>query len=478
MKFTVYNTHMELHPYNKGDYPEIEEIYTAVDPFTMDFIPCGYIIENKTLFLPRGTPIHYVEKATKTRASISRKSDPQEDMHVKHYPTVEPRDELQEETINFLLQPDHQLSVNLVTGFGKSFVVAYSIMMLNKRAIIITPDDGLKHQWIKTFEEMMDVSSDDILDISSSDTMKAILNGELNVDNVDVFFVNHQTLRSFFVRYGPMAFKTFFRKIKVGIKVYDEAHKEFHNILLIDAYTNTDRTWYITATFDRSDKTESKCFRTAFNSVIQFGGEESRKVSPPHTIYHVVNVNSQISVQNRKKVMGWNGMTGASYGRYAFENNPKDTVTKTIIELIEKLEGMEGKILVLVPLIDAVDSVAAKLQERFPDKIVSVYHSKVPKEEKADAFDADIIVSTLKSCGTGKDIKGLRTVINTEALASKVNAEQMIGRLRPYKDKNGKQLDTLFFDIVDVCIPPVVWWWKARFKRIKDIVKKVVHLDR
>ena len=95
------------------------------------------------------------------------------------------------------------------------------------------------------------------------------------------------------------------------------------------------------------------------------------------------------------------------------------------------------------------------------------------KEEKESAEKKDIIVSTIKSCGTGKDIKGLRCVICAEPIASKVVIQQTIGRLRPYaKDKN-----TYFFDIVDICIPTVNWWWKARFKKIQTLVKETIYLN-
>ena len=150
---------------------------------------------------------------------------------------------------------------------------------------------------------------------------------------------------------------------------------------------------------------------------------------------------------------------------------------KTIVEIVKKLNGMDGKILILVPLIAAVDKVYEDLQKDFPDKTIGKYHSKMNKDEKEESLNKDIIVSTLKSCGTGRDIKGLRAMINTEALASKINAEQMIGRLRPYKDEDGNLKDTYFFDIVDVCIQPANYWFKARFKRIKELVKEVIMLN-
>ena len=97
----------------------------------------------------------------------------------------------------------------------------------------------------------------------------------------------------------------------------------------------------------------------------------------------------------------------------------------------------------------------------------------MPKDEKEEELKKDIIVTTIKSCGTGKDIPGLRALISADPLASKLGSRQLVGRLRPYSEI----LDTYFFDIVAIDILPCTWWWKARYKAIKDLVKATVFLQ-
>ena len=36
MQLDVYNTHMELYPYKKDDYPIIEDMFTAIDKMSGD----------------------------------------------------------------------------------------------------------------------------------------------------------------------------------------------------------------------------------------------------------------------------------------------------------------------------------------------------------------------------------------------------------------------------------------------------------
>ena len=472
LKLDVYNTHMELYPYVKDDYRVIENMYTAIDKHTQKEVPCGYLIENSKLYLPRGTSVSKLEYIVGTEANYIQESDPIEKMSREFKSMYDLRNKLQEDSVKHLTtEGGHQIGLNLGTGIGKTFCVAYASTQLNEKAIIVTPNEGLKSQWINTYHKMFNYRPKNLMNIAGSNIITGIM--EDMIEPADVYFVNHATLRNYMTNLNGYALHKFFKKIQVGIKVYDEAHMEFGNILLIDNFSNTNRTWYLTATFDRSDKTQSVCFKRAFSTVITFGESESMQVMEKHVIYHVVNINSRPTPKNRGKVMSFPGLTAASYGRYAFLDDENNTAYNAILNILEKIKDIEGKTIIFVPLIEAVDLVVKKLKLDHPDKSVGAYHSKTSKDEKESAIKKDIIVTTIKSCGTGRDIPGLRSCICLDPVASKVIAQQLIGRLRPYA--KGKM--TFFFDIVDVAFAPLNWWWKSRFKKIETLVKEVVYLN-
>lgn len=462
---------MELYPYKKDDYPIIEDMYMVEDKHSGAIVPCGFTIENGKLYLPKGSPISKIVRLTKATVNKIDDSDPSSNMHRQFYAAYDPRDEIQEQSIKFLRESESQAALNLATGLGKTYSVAAASTLMRERTLIITPNETLKKQWIKTYRTMFDYRESDLFNISGSNSIQLILDNL--IDPCDVYFVNHSTLRNYLTATNGYMLHQFFKKLNIGIKVYDEAHMEFGNILLMDFFSNTKHTWYLTATFDRSSKEESKCFKQAFSSVPAYGSNESKEVVQKHVIYHVVKINSHISRKNMGRVMGYPGLTAASYGRYAFLMDPTESAYVTIKMLINKVKKLDGKILIFVPLIDAVDKVAKQLKDDFPDKTIGIFHSKVSKDEKDEAEKRDIIVSTIKSLGTGKDIKGLRSIICAEPIASKVVAEQMIGRLRPYAPDK----DTYFFDIIDVAIPALNWWFNARYKRIMTLVKNTVYLD-
>ena len=368
---------------------------------------------------------------------------------------------------------DHLYLTNDFIVTHNTFCVAYASTELSEKTIIITPNESLKQQWLKTYNTMFDYRPKNLMNIAGSNIIEDILDEKIPTDQTDVFFVNHQTLRSFISQTNGYQLHNFFKKIQVGIKVYDESHMEFGNILLIDFFSNTKRTWYLTATFDRSDKTESACFKRAFQTVDTYGDLESAEVVRKHVVYHVVNFNSRIEPAQRAKLLGYPGFSAGKYGTYSIFEDKNETLYHVILDILKKTKDVEGKTLIFLPLIDCVDRVVEQLKKDFPEKSIAAYHSKIPKDEKEVAEKQDVIVSTIKSCGTGRDIKRLRIIICAEPVVSKVVTEQVIGRLRPYAPDK----DTLFFDLIDRSISQLSWWYRARFRKIESLVKDVVQLN-
>ena len=396
-------------------------------------------------------------------------------MHYNHYT------HLKIESIRFVrtekarcIVVDNPEHLYLTTDYivtHNTFCVAYATNKLKRKTLIITPTEGLKVQWINTYRKMMGYREEQICNIAGGAVIDAILND--SIPPADIYVANHSTLRNYLTATNGWMFHQFMKKLQVGIKVYDEAHLDFANILLLDDFSNTEQTWYLTATFGRSDKTEQKCYKQAFSTLVSYGENESLATMRKHVIYHTVQINTHVTPYHRAKLMAYPGFSAAKFGKYAFFEDKNETCYHAIQKCLDLLKDKEGKILVFVPLIDAVELVADKLHHDYPDKKIGRYHSRMPKDEKEEELKKDIIVTTIKSCGTGKDIPGLRALISADCLASRLGSRQLVGRLRPFSEV----LDTYFFDIVAIDILPCTWWWKARYKAIKDLVKATVFLQ-
>ena len=234
----VYHSHIEVTPYEKGDCPEIEKLMSRYDAVTHKRIPVAYYIEDNTLYLPRGISITLLEKYFGGIPAVVPQPDPYTKIK-KGVATYKPKSTIQENAIKFLTAEDEygyariysQFGLNLDTGEGKTYSTVTAILKLKLKTIIITHQEKLKSQWIKTFDEMTTFPIENICNISGSEVMDKIMNGDINAE---IYFVNHQTLSAYAREHGWKSIREFFKKIKVGIKVIDESHKFFENIFVSD----------------------------------------------------------------------------------------------------------------------------------------------------------------------------------------------------------------------------------------------------
>lgn len=471
----VCHTHIEISPYTKGENERIERMLSVWLDAEFRFDPMGYFIDNDTLYVPRGFNIPILKKEFRSTAFITREHYPYETVKGVRMTTL-PRDRIQEESIDFLTgegkfknsRAYSQQALILDTGDGKTYSTINSIVQLKMRAIIITHQDKIKQQWMNSYLGMTDVSESQLVNISGSDIIEKIMDDDIDGD---YFFVNHQTLKSYSKSHGYNGISDLFKKIRVGIKVYDEAHLSFKNILMIDAFTNVKKTFYITANFDRSDSKEDVLFKKCFSSVYKFGEatknyEEKRK----HIIYVPVVYRSNPSQLQLQSAMNMYGFSVINFSRYSlYEDNDRTTI-RHFFKIFDKANTFDGKILITVPKISDTTFIQSLIEREYPNlgKTIATINSKNSAENNKAARGADIICSTIKSCGTGVDIKGLRCVINLEPFSSNITANQLSGRLREYaKDK-----DTYFFDLIDIAFPTCMRQYKNKISKKSYLRKK------
>ena len=476
-KIVVKHTSMTINDYTLGDNTQLEKYLSLWDENRYCFVPRGYLYneEEQKLHIPRGIEIGYVEKAVDGVAEVDYTPDEYSKASIKI--KASPKDNGQRRAIAFLTGQDafkytakySQLLLNLPPGEGKTVISTMAIATLGLKTIIITHIDKIKDQWIKTLLEMTDLTEYDICDINSSRKIDRLLNKDS--DRSKVYIVNHATLLSYAKTNGWKSITKLFKHIKVGIKIYDEAHLNFDNILKIDMSTNTKKTFYLTATFERSDHKENKLFNRCFKNVVKFTINETQEPKRKHTIYLSILYNSKPTVMEQAVTQGRRGFDKNAYSDYQLNS---DEFYRALAYAVKFFESKEGKMLVLSTKIELVENITKFLKENIENKTINSYHSKVDKDVKDNILIySDIISSTPKSAGTGLDINKLRTVIMTEAYSSKVQAEQASGRLREYSPDDY----TFYVELVDVGFKTVNDMYKKRLPVFKKKCLKVMELN-
>lgn len=446
-KIIVKHSSIVINDYTLGDYDKLEKIFSVYDKICHKHFSKGmeYIEEEKKLILPRGIDIYYLEKIFNTKATLDIKHDPMDEIGevmIKYLP----RDNVQREALDFMIgisnkyinnKQKSQLSVNLPTGKGKSYCSIATISFSRLRTAIITSSLNWLEQWKDYILEYTDIKPREILFLSGSASVNTLLNKK-DITQYKIILVSIATIRSYGDSNGWDKVTELFKYMKVGYKFYDEAHLNFDTMCKIDFYTNTYKTYYVTATPARSNEDENRIFQLYFKNIpsIDLFNHEN----DPHTKYISIRYNSHPTPQEITKCKNQYGLDRNKYTDYITTKENYYKVLSLILNIVLKVEG---KTLIYIGTTKAIMKTKEWIISTFPElwDQVGVYTSKV-KENKEAQLEKRIILSTTKSCGAAMDIKDLKnTVVLAEPFKSEILAVQTLGRTRAD--------NTFYFEVVD-----------------------------
>ena len=449
------NTCYIVNDYHMGDSPGLERNFEFWDPVRHKKEVWGlyYDKEESKLYIPAG----FESWKITYNLHIPKDSIQYEGFH--RYKTIDniqmryrPRDDRQIEALQFMCGvgnyentlSEPSLSVNLPTGAGKTFTSIATIQNFKIKSIIITGSTSLLNQWYKVILDYTNLQNSDILNISGSDMINMILSGKSQkADNAKIFLCPHGTLRSFGDKFGWNKIYQLFEYLGIGIKIFDEAHQNFQNMLMIDYFTNVWKTYYVTATPGRSSWTENRIFQISIGKV---PGIDLWEESDAHTDYVAIKYNSNPSPAVISACKNKYGLDRNKYVNWLTQNDNFYKMLEVVLDLAYKTTiSKGGRVLMYIGTNDGILRVYKYICDYLPQYIgsVGVFTSLVDKEFKSIERDKTILLSTTKSAGAGEDIPDLRmTVALAEPFKSEILARQSLGRTRAE--------NTLYVECVDL----------------------------
>lgn len=446
-KIIVKHTSIIINNYNIGDSIKLENNFTVYDKITHSYFLKGveYVEDEKKLILPRGIDVFYLENIFQCKAVMDTSHDPMDfidKVNIKYLP----RDEIQEEAIAFMSgnttkykknKNYSQFSVNLNTGKGKSYCSIINSAIHSIRSAVITSSINWLNQWKNYILEYTDIKSREIFTITGTPSIQRILSKDMS--QYKFILISHNTIKSYGDSFGWNKVSELFNHLKIGIKYFDEAHLNFVNMSKIDFYTNTYKTYYVTATPARSDKDENAIFQLYFKNVPAIDLFDENE--DPHTNYIAIRYNSRPAPYEISECKNQYGLDRNKYTNYI---TGKDNYYKMIRIILDILFKKKGKSLIYIGTNKAIFKTYEWISYNYPELIndIGIYTSAIPEDEKINQLNKKIILSTTKSTGTAMDIKGLEcTVVLAEPFKSEVLARQTLGRTRSN--------NTLYIEVVD-----------------------------
>lgn len=475
-----------------ADYSDQEK--RAIDNMvaTMDTVFSYEDSDNRRIYLPTGMmnvtkqlfPKHKIEDNSAQYWDYAHITP------IQH--TAEPRNQLQIDFIKFVIEcanKKEKLAGILSPGTGKTFMACYAAIKIGLRTLIIVPTTGIKNQWAETLTGMFNVPEDRVITVNSPKDF-------INV-NGDFVVVSQASLASLNKTYD---LEKIMKANKFGIKVIDEVQMWFHNIIKVDGSSNIANNWYLTGTFGRSADDQNALYQQMFGDLKIFREMDKKPTlfnpkpgnvygMKPHMNVKMVWTHSGLTKEEIKKVTSsmryseregkWMRF-GISMPAYTDLVIPKDgRMTKFLNKLLNTIKSANnevtyGKMLILVPTISSVEVVAKYVKEMYPKLKVGTIHSRNSKQDNGRTrTESDIIISTVKSSGTGSDYKDLSKLVVGEQFKSWILADQVSGRLRRRPD--GK--DTYMWDVVDADIKQLRAWANTRAGILKKKSKSFKVID-
>lgn len=456
-EIVVKNSSIQIRKYRFGSCPRLENCFMVYNPTTHSshYVGIAYDEEKEILYVPRGVDIWYLEKLLETEAIVEKNSfddfDTYTDIKIKYLP----RDDEQKESLRFMLGKKEykatatksQLSVNLNTGKGKTYVSIATFAYTGIKSMIITYSTGWLKQWKDKILEYTNLKEKDICFITGSNTIYRLINmPPEKIYQYKIFLVTHSTLKSYGDNHGWDKVEELFKILRVGIKIYDEAHMNFSNMCMIDYHSNVYKTYYLTATPTRSDPRENMIYQTSFKNVLSI--DLFNPETDPHSNYWAILYNSKPEPYVVSACKNQYGLDRNKYMNYIVTNDNFMKMATIVIDMAMNIIYREGtykdKILIYIGTNQAIEEFVNKIVDIIPDMRgqIGIFTSAVSPEEKELAKEKKFIFTTTKSAGAALDIAHLKVVILLdEPFTSELLARQTIGRLR---DK-----DTYYFEIVD-----------------------------
>ena len=344
----------------------------------------------------------------------------------------------------------------LMTGSGKTVCTIKAIVDMKYPALIVL--SMLIEQWYKSILTFTQLTKDDIVVIKGYASLFGLWKMLDGGYRPKIVIFSTRTLALYCVSpEGPYAQLPSYQKLQevigFGIKVVDECHLNFNTNSLIDYRTNIKMNIYLSATYQRSDSQGARIFNTYFPEELKYGEQFTKK----YTTVYMLRYHLCIPPRDIRRFKVAKGYNHARYEGYLirFSTYLKTFVSEVIRPAILKFYLNVKKpgqhLLILTTTKQFAIALKAQLANQLAMFNLSsgiFFSGSTDDYGKESNLQSDVIISTIKSCGTGRDIKQLKTCINTTSFSSEPQCIQMLGRLRELPGE-----ETIYVDMYNTEIP-------------------------
>lgn len=352
-------------------------------------------------------------------------------------PGVKPL-ERQLPALEFALQPNCTNRIlDADTGFGKT-VAGYLVTAARgeRCAYIMAPTHFIT--WTESITKFLDIDKEDIVVLSGTASfITAYEMAKANLLTAKIFLISGVTYRSYIRKYetGELDPRLpppveYMAALGIGWVLRDEVHEQPHATMKQYMHTNVGMVLGMSATIDTEDPFSLRQYRRYLPPRDTWVSDRNK-----HAIIRAMYYQSSMGV-----TVPCTGPFGYSHIKYegkllrskpllsSYLNIICEAVKQTY--LTDYKPGM--KMFILASTNEMIEQIVRAVKEIAPGKSVASYVQDT-KNKKHVLHNTDIVVTTVGSGGTGKDVANLSHVLMTVALGTRKTFRQVMGRARPVK---------------------------------------------
>lgn len=386
---------------------------------------------------------------------------------------LDPKDDIETRAIDFLENTnDRQMFLTLDVGKGKTYCTTKYICDSSCVAMVIS--FNLSQQWYDRIQQYTNaIGGKDVQVIVGSQFFEDCVKERIH-PKAAIYLTSIGTLTSYANLHGKDSLQQIADVLGIGIKVFDEAHMRYIQFNDIDLNMQVAKTIYLTATPGRSEYREDRMYSKIYSGVKTHGGYTALLTN--HYVIHYVNYDSHSKAVDREHMKTPKGLSSLKYSRYLFDKY-KDAILNLIWyyakPILKEDKTKQDKILIVTDWLQDIDFIKSYFVKYCPEYIVGTYCLLVSsKEAREKELNANIIIGTIGSMQNGKDISNLRAIFPITQFSSSIVARQLLGRLRPIKNK-----EVYYYDMADVSVPAIMDQRRRRDAVFQMKCKGVINSD-
>lgn len=237
-----------------------------------------------------------------------------------------------------------------------------------------------------------------------------------------------------------------------GLRIHDEGHEAIHQMFLSLMYGNIKKLFVLSATLKADDPFTNKMYQVLYPIRYRL------KDAEPENYIDVVAYLYRINIRRHRIKTEQFG----SYNDKAFEESilKSEEMTKFYFRLADKMfqeyyldrRRAGTKCLFFFSRVNMCLTMLEMFKKKYPDMDIESFtgEDSKKKDQKDKYLRHEVVITTPNSCGTGKDIPGLITVLCPHMVSSTQANKQIIGRLRPLLGKFNDEITPTF--VFTVCV--------------------------